>query len=120
MALQHADLDYWRQEQVHAHQQGRYIGIGLATCQQRSTYSATEFWFHNPGPATGLTTTAESVRIGIGPTGGITVTMFSPYMLLFFQALSTEDWQGCSLPDKHCRGKTLVSTRLDRYRKIVL
>jgi len=41
-------------------------------------------------------------------------------MLLFFQALSTEDWQGCSLPDKHCRGKTLVSTQLDRYRKIVL
>jgi len=79
MALQHADLDYWRQEQVRARQQGRYIGIGLATCQQRSTYSATEFWFHNPGPATGLTTTAESVRIGIGPTGGITVTMFSPF-----------------------------------------
>src|SRR5260370_24669732 len=79
MALQHADLDYWRQEQVRARQQGRYIGIGLATCQQRSTYSATEFWFHNPGPATGLTTTAESVRIGIGPTGGITVTISSPF-----------------------------------------
>ncbi|OLE02647.1 MAG: carbon monoxide dehydrogenase [Ktedonobacter sp. 13_1_20CM_4_53_11] len=79
MALQHANLDYWRQEQVRARKLGRYIGIGLATCQQRSTYSATEFWFHNPGPATGLTTTAESVRIGIGPTGGITVTMFSPF-----------------------------------------
>src|SRR5437016_930346 len=58
---------------------GSDIGIGLAACQQRSTYSATEFWFHNPGPATGLTTTAESVRIGVGPTGGITVTMFSPF-----------------------------------------
>jgi CO/xanthine dehydrogenase Mo-binding subunit len=79
LALQHADLDYWRREQERARQQGRYIGIGLATCQQRSTYSATEFWFHNPAPATGLTTTAESVRIGIGPTGGITVTLFSPF-----------------------------------------
>src|SRR5215469_4568144 len=79
MALQHADLDYWHEEQVRARKLGRYIGIGLATCQQRSTYSATEFWFHNPGPATGLTTTAESVRVGIGPTGGITVTMFSPF-----------------------------------------
>ena len=79
LALQHADLAYWREEQARARQQGRYIGIGLATCQQRSTYSATEFWFHNPGPATGLTTTAESVRIGIGPTGGVTVTMFSPF-----------------------------------------
>src|SRR5437660_490202 len=79
LALQHADLAYWREEQARARQQGRYIGIGLAACQQRSTYSATEFWFHNPGPATGLTTTAESVRIGVGPTGGITVTMFSPF-----------------------------------------
>src|SRR6266480_5885729 len=79
LALQHADLAYWREEQARARLQGHYIGIGLATCQQRSTYSATEFWFHNPGPATGLSTTAESVRIGIGPTGGITVTMFSPF-----------------------------------------
>jgi CO/xanthine dehydrogenase Mo-binding subunit len=79
MALQHADLDYWRHEQKHARKLGRYIGIGLATCQQRSTYSATEFWFHNPAPATGLTTTPESARIGIGPTGGITVTLFSPF-----------------------------------------
>jgi CO/xanthine dehydrogenase Mo-binding subunit len=79
MVLQHADLDYWRQEQERARQQGRYIGVGLATCQQRSTYSATEFWFHNPAPATGLTSTPESARIGIGPTGGITVTLFSPF-----------------------------------------
>jgi len=41
-------------------------------------------------------------------------------MLLFFQALSTKGWQGCSLPDTHCRGKTSFSTRLDRYGKIVL
>ena len=79
MALEKFDWDAWREEQERARQQGRYIGIGLATCQQRSTYSATEFWFHNPGPATGLTTSPESVRIGIGPTGGITVTMFSPF-----------------------------------------
>src|SRR5258708_39006915 len=79
LALEHADLDCWRAEQARARQEGRYIGIGLATAQQRSTYSSTEFWFHNPGPATGLTSTPESVRIGVGPTGGITVTMFSPF-----------------------------------------
>jgi CO/xanthine dehydrogenase Mo-binding subunit len=79
MALQHADLAYWRREQERGRQQGRYIGIGIATAQQRSTYSATEFWFHNPAPATGLTTAAESARIGIGPTGGITVTLFAPF-----------------------------------------
>lgn len=79
LALEHADLDYWRAEQARARQEGRYIGIGLATAQQRSTYSSTEFWFHNPGPATGLTSTPESVRVGVGPTGGVTVTMFSPF-----------------------------------------
>lgn len=79
MALEHFDLDYWRQEQARARQAGRYIGIGLATAQQRSTYSSTEFWFHNPGPATGLNSTPESVRIGVGPAGGVTITMFSPF-----------------------------------------
>jgi CO/xanthine dehydrogenase Mo-binding subunit len=79
LALQHFDLAAWRSEQTQARQAGRYIGIGLATAQQRSTYSSTEFWFHNPGPATGLNSTPESVRIGVGPTGGVTVTMFSPF-----------------------------------------
>jgi len=79
MALRHADLEHWRQEQARARAAGRYIGIGLTTAQQRSTYSATEFWFHNPAPATGLTSTPESARVSIGPTGGITVTLFSPF-----------------------------------------
>ena len=38
----------------------------------------------------------------------------SPYMLLFSQTLSTKGQQGKSLLDKHCRGKALFSTRLDR------
>src|SRR5258708_39775190 len=80
LALEHADLDYWRAEQARARKEGRYIGIGLATAQQRSTYSSTEFWFHNPAPRTGLTSTPESVRVGIGPTGGVTATMFSPVL----------------------------------------
>jgi CO/xanthine dehydrogenase Mo-binding subunit len=79
MALANAELEFWRGEQEKARADGRFIGIGLATAQQRSTYSATEFWFHNPGPATGLTSSPESVRIGVGPTGGFTVTMFSPF-----------------------------------------
>jgi CO/xanthine dehydrogenase Mo-binding subunit len=79
LALVHADLERRRQEQERGRQEGRYIGIGLATAQQRSTYSSTEFWFHNPAPRTGLTSTPESVRVGIGPTGGVTVTMFSPF-----------------------------------------
>jgi CO/xanthine dehydrogenase Mo-binding subunit len=78
-ALAHADLDFWRAEQARAREQGRYIGIGIASAQQRSTYASTEFWFHNPGPYVGMSTTPESVRISVGPTGGVSVTMFSPF-----------------------------------------
>jgi CO/xanthine dehydrogenase Mo-binding subunit len=65
-ALAHADLDYWRAEQERGREQGRYIGIGFAQAQQRSTYASTEFWFHNPGPYVGMSTTPESVRLSSG------------------------------------------------------
>jgi CO/xanthine dehydrogenase Mo-binding subunit len=77
-ALAHADLDHWRTEQERGRREGRYIGIGVVSCQHRSTYSATEFWFHNPAPHVGMSTSAESVRMSIGPTGGFTVTLFAP------------------------------------------
>jgi hypothetical protein len=38
----------------------------------------------------------------------------SPYMLIFFQTLSTEGLQGEALQKKICQGKTRFSTRLDR------
>ena len=77
-ALELADIDRWRIEQERARAQGRYIGIGVACAQQRSTYYASEFWFHNIGAPAPFTTTAESVRVRIGPTGGINATLFAP------------------------------------------
>ena len=38
----------------------------------------------------------------------------SPYMLIFSWTHSTKGPQGTSLLDRHCRGKTRFSTRLDR------
>ena len=35
----------WLAEQERLRAEGRYIGIGLASCQERSAYSATEWWF---------------------------------------------------------------------------
>lgn len=77
-ALELADVDRWRAEQERARAEGRHIGIGIACAQQRSTYFASEFWFHNIGAPPAFTTTAESVRMRIGPTGGITATLFAP------------------------------------------
>lgn len=79
MALQHSDLEHWRKLQAEARKEGRYIGIGIATAQQRSTFSSTEFWFHNPAPHVGATSTPESVRLSMNAAGGFTVTMFAPF-----------------------------------------
>jgi CO/xanthine dehydrogenase Mo-binding subunit len=79
LALANAELDHWRKVQADARKEGRYIGIGIATAQQRSTFSSTEFWFHNPAPHVGATTTPEGVRLSVNSGGGFTVTMFSPF-----------------------------------------
>lgn len=79
MALQHAELDHWRKLQEEARKEGRYIGVGVATAQQRSTFSSTEFWFHNPAPHAGATSSPEGVRLSVNAAGGFTVTMFSPF-----------------------------------------
>ena len=52
-ALRIADLPQWRKIRDDARAQGRCVGIGIATCQERSVFSATEFWSlngtENPG-----------------------------------------------------------------------
>lgn len=77
-ALELADLEHWRSVQAQARREGRHVGIGIACAQQRSTYFASEFWFHNVGAPPAFTTTPESVRLRVGPAGGISVTLFSP------------------------------------------
>jgi carbon-monoxide dehydrogenase large subunit len=76
-ALEMAGYADLRRMQAEARKAGRYIGIGLATAQQRSVYGPTEFWFWYDSP--GLTTAPESVGLSLGPTGEFTVTMFSPF-----------------------------------------
>jgi len=78
-ALEMADYDGWRSRQADARKQGRYIGIGLASCQERSVFSSTEFWFWNHEPGFALTSSPESVNIKIDPTGKAFVTLYSPF-----------------------------------------
>ncbi len=76
-------LDYqgWRQKQAEARKDGRYIGIGVASCQERSVFSATEFWFLNPTDTPGFTLTSspEGVSVKIDPTGKAFVTLNAPF-----------------------------------------
>ena len=57
----------------------RHIGIGLVTCQERSVFSSTEFWFWNDEPGFALTSSPESVNLKIDPTGKAFVTLHAPF-----------------------------------------
>ena len=74
-------LDYsgWRKKQEEARRNGRYIGIGVATCQERSVFSATEFWMLNEEPGFALTSSPESVSLKMDPTGKVFVELQAPF-----------------------------------------
>ncbi|UGS38989.1 xanthine dehydrogenase family protein molybdopterin-binding subunit [Capillimicrobium parvum] len=76
-ALELFDYDAWRAEQEKMRADGRKVGIGLVSCQERSVYSATEFWFWFDEPAAETTSTPEGVTITVDPLGNLTVTLYS-------------------------------------------
>ncbi|MQA13308.1 MAG: molybdopterin-dependent oxidoreductase [Pseudonocardiaceae bacterium] len=76
-ALELGEYRHWRSEQQRLAAQGRHIGIGLITCQERSVFSATEFWFWFDEPGAPVTSMPESVTLKIDATGGVTATLYS-------------------------------------------
>jgi carbon-monoxide dehydrogenase large subunit len=76
-ALTLADYGGWRREQERLRAEGRYLGIGLITCQERSVFSATEFWFWFEDPPAPVTSMPESVTLKVDATGSITATLYS-------------------------------------------
>ena len=79
--LDHALVDF-RYEEMRAEQEkmraeGRQVGIGLVSCQERSVYSATEFWFWFDEPAAEMTSTPEGVKLNVDALGNITITLYS-------------------------------------------
>jgi CO/xanthine dehydrogenase Mo-binding subunit len=80
-ALRMFDMEGWRAKQAAARKEGRYIGLGLVTCQERSVFSSTEFWSLNPPDQPGfqLTSSPEAVAIRIDPTGKVFVKLNAPF-----------------------------------------
>ncbi len=76
-ALELSEYKHWRAEQAKAREEGRYIGIGLISAQERSVFSATEFWFWFDEPGAPVTSMPESVTLKVDATGGITATLYS-------------------------------------------
>lgn len=76
-ALELFGYESWRSKQAEMRAEGRYIGVGLTCCQERSVYSATEFWFWFDEPAAEMTSTPEGVTLNVDAMGNITVTLYS-------------------------------------------
>ncbi|HEY2094850.1 MAG TPA: xanthine dehydrogenase family protein molybdopterin-binding subunit [Pseudonocardia sp.] len=77
-ALKLGDLDHWRGEQRRLlADEGRYVGVGVICAQERSVFSATEFWFWFDEPGAPVTSMPESVTLKVDATGGITATLYS-------------------------------------------
>lgn len=77
-ALEMAGWDHWQAEKVRLREEeGRHIGLGLVTCQERSVFSATEFWFWFDEPAAPVTSMPESVTVDVDALGNITATLYS-------------------------------------------
>jgi carbon-monoxide dehydrogenase large subunit len=72
-----ADYAFWRKEQARLREDGRYIGIGVVSCQERSVFSATEFWFWFDQPTAPVTSMPESITLSVDALGNITATLYS-------------------------------------------
>ncbi|MBW4709035.1 xanthine dehydrogenase family protein molybdopterin-binding subunit [Roseobacter sp. YSTF-M11] len=74
------DFDAWRDRAAALRAEGRCVGIGLATCMERSVYGPTEWWSLNNRETPGftLTSTPEGITVRLDPSGKMFVTLNSP------------------------------------------
>ncbi len=79
MALEMSDYYGWRKKQEEARAEGRYIGVGVVSCQERSVYNSTEWWMFNLEPGFDLSSTPESISISMDPTGTVFASLHSPF-----------------------------------------
>lgn len=65
------DYNGWKKRAADLRAQGRCVGVGLTTCQERSVYGPTEWWSLNnvATPGFTLTSTPEGMSLRIDPTG---------------------------------------------------
>jgi CO/xanthine dehydrogenase Mo-binding subunit len=74
--------DDWKKKIAIMKKHGRHVGIGVATCMERSVYSPTEWWSLNDlaNPGFTLTSTPEGISMRIDASGKFFVTLNSPFI----------------------------------------
>ena len=74
------EFDKWRAKAKAMRDEGRCVGVGLATCMERSVYGPTEWWSLNnkATPGFSLTSTPEGITARLDPSGKLFITLNSP------------------------------------------
>jgi CO/xanthine dehydrogenase Mo-binding subunit len=78
-ALRLADLPRFEALKDSARAQGKRIGIGIATVNERSVLSPTEVWMLDKNPALPITSSPESIRLSMDMAGGVQAVIFAPH-----------------------------------------
>jgi CO/xanthine dehydrogenase Mo-binding subunit len=77
-------IDYkgWKGKIADMRKAGRHVGMGVATCMERSVYSPTEWWSLNnlATPGFTLSSTPEGISMRIDASGKFFVTLNSPFI----------------------------------------
>lgn len=77
-ALELADLEGWRERQRDARREGRAIGVGIVTGQERSVQGGSALWLMFDQKPGRVTTAAETATCRIDNQGGVRVALHSP------------------------------------------
>ena len=77
-ALEFARMEHWQEQRQRARAEDRYVGIGLATAQERSVPSLTELWLMFEKTTSNPTTAAETVTCRIDSHGHLSILLHSP------------------------------------------
>lgn len=70
----------WFAEQARARKEGRYIGIGIASCQERTTFTGSNFWLLYDNPSVPATAAPETVNVSIDAAGNTFVTLAGAFV----------------------------------------
>jgi CO/xanthine dehydrogenase Mo-binding subunit len=78
-ALKLGELETFERLKEERRAQGKRIGIGIATVNERSVLSSTEIWMLDKDAHFPFSTTPESARVTIDSSGLVTVTLFAAH-----------------------------------------
>jgi len=80
IALEDERVKRWIDERDRARNEGRHIGIGIVTCQQRSAFAASELWLLQDHPKNPMTSNPETVDVTVDAQGKTFVTLANSFV----------------------------------------